>query len=89
MKIKEENLICLAGVQKEIMERRVRFGAAAWMMGEGDMVTCAVQTQTTTPTPDLFAHESDLPQYHCNLEGPQPENGHSVAATPNYWAGLF
>lgn len=33
----------------KIMERRVRFGATAWMMGEGDMVTCAGQTQTTTP----------------------------------------
>lgn len=53
------------------------------------MVTCASQTQNSHQPPHLFAHESDLPQYHWNLEGPQPENGHSVAATPNYWAGLF
>lgn len=48
-----------------------------------------VKLKTATTPPHLFAHESDLPQYHWNLEGPQPENGHSVAATPNYWAGLF
>lgn len=57
--------------------------------GGGRHGNMLVKLKQLPPSPDLFAHESDLPQYHCNLEGPQPENGHSIAATPNYWAGLF